>query len=259
MSKPRRLTEPRGWAFGFCILLVEPILLLLTKRRWSGGENIPASGGCVLVSNHISHVDPFTFAHFVYDHGRLVRFLAKAEVLAIPVLGRIVAAAGQIPVQRLTQHASQAFDAAVDAVGRGECVAVYPEGTLTRQPELWPMTGKTGAARIALASGAPVIPIAQWGAHQMLAPYGRTPRLLPRKTITMTAGPPVDLDDLRGREITPELLGVATERIMEQVTRLLADIRQETPPTQRFDPRAAGVQPIGDPRRRGRDDRRSTA
>ena len=92
--------------------------------------------------------------------------------------------AEQIPVYRMTTDASQAFDAAVEAVQEGECVVVYPEGTITRQPDLWPMTGKTGAARIALAAGVPVVPVAQWGAHQILAPYAKRPGCSPARPST---------------------------------------------------------------------------
>lgn len=247
VAKPRQLGQKRGWAFSVAVAIVKPPLLLFTKRRWSGGEKIPASGGCILVANHISHLDPFTFAHFVYDNGRLPRFLAKAAVFDIPVGGWIVKSAGQIPVYRLTTDASLAFRAAVAALEKGECVVVYPEGTISRDPGLWPMTGKTGAARLALSTGAPVIPVAQWGAQAILPPYAKRPRLLPRKTVWVKAGDPVDLEDLRGRPINPGLLRETTNRIMDAVTDLLADIRGEQPPAVRFDPRAAGVREIGNP------------
>jgi 1-acyl-sn-glycerol-3-phosphate acyltransferase len=247
LGYPRKLQEPRGWAFGFCVALAEPLLRLLTKQRWVDGEKIPAHGGCVVVGNHVSHLDPLTFAHFVYGQGRIVRFLAKAEVLDLPVLGRLLRATGQIPVYRMTTDASRAFSAAVAAVEDGKCVAVYPEGTLTRQPDLWPMVGKTGAARIALASGAPVIPIAQWGAQEILWPYASRPRLFPRKTIRMKAGDPVDLDDLRGQKLTPDVLRQATDRILDAITKELEDIRGEKAPTERFDARRHGVRQIGNP------------
>ena len=247
MANPRKLQQPRGWAWGLCIAILEPLLLLLTKRRWIDGEKIPATGGCVVAANHISHLDPLTFAHFVYAYGRLVRFLAKAGVFDVPVVGAIVRSAKQIPVYRMSTDASLAFRAAVAAVGEGECVAVYPEGTITRDPGMWPMRGKTGAARIALAAGVPVIPIAQWGAQDILWPYSKNPKLFPRKTITLKVGDPVDLDDLRGQPITPAVLREATGRIMDAITALLADIRGETPPAVRFDPRAAGVREIGNP------------
>lgn len=247
MGYPRERQERRGWAFGFCVLLVEPFLKLLTRQHWVDGEKIPARGGCVVVGNHLSHVDPFTFAHFVYGYGRLVRFLAKAEVFAIPVAGRLARVAGQIPVHRLTSEASSAFQAAVEAVQRGECVAVYPEGTLTRQPDLWPMTGKTGAARIALETDAPVIPVAQWGPQEILPPYARFPRLLPRRTITVKAGDPVALDDLRVSPLTPQVLQEATDRIMTAITHELEWIRGEQAPSVRFDSQTAGVREIGNP------------
>lgn len=247
MAKPRRLRQRPGWAFGFCIVVAEPLLVLFTKRRWTGGENIPETGGCVLAVNHVSHLDPFTCAHFVYSWGRIVRFLAKASLFELPFLGKVVRSAGQIPVYRMTTDASQSFTAAVAAVEEGECVVVYPEGTLTRQPDLWPMRGKTGVARIALSAGVPVIPVAQWGAHRVLAPYTTRPRLLPRKTIMMAAGRPVDLDDLRAQPQTPVVLREATDRIMDEITRLLEEVRGERAPVERFDPRTSGVREIGNP------------
>ena len=250
MAKPRKLRQPKGWAFGLCVAILEPLLLTLTKRRWKGGENIPETGGCVLAVNHISHLDPLTCAHFVYAWGRIVRFLAKAELFDVPVLGRIVKDAHQIPVYRMTTDASLSFRAAVEAVDRGECVIVYPEGTITRQPDLWPMSGKTGAARIALSADVPVIPVAQWGAQRILWPYTKVPHLLPRKTISMTAGEPVALDDLRGQKLTPEVLREATNRIMDDVTRLLEEIRGEQAPVERFNARTSGVSQTGNPNSR---------
>lgn len=247
MVKRRELDQKRGWAFATCVALVKPPLLAFTRRRWIDGHKLPRTGGCVVVSNHISHVDPFTFAHFIYDNGRLPRYLAKSEVFDVPVGGRIVKNAGQIPVYRLTADAANAFSAAVAAVQRGECVVVYPEGTITRDPDLWPMTGRTGAARIALTTGCPVIPVAQWGANEILAPYSKKPKLLPRATITVKAGDPVDLDDLRGKPLTPEVLRAATDKIMDAITDLLQDIRDGHPPETRFDPRTAGVREIGNP------------
>jgi 1-acyl-sn-glycerol-3-phosphate acyltransferase len=255
VANPRRLRERRGWAFGFCVAVVEPLLLLVTRRRWRDGESIPAEGGCVLAVNHVSHLDPLTCAHFVYAWGRIPRFLAKAEVFEVPVLGRIVRSAGQIPVRRSSTDASASFTAAVAAVGRGDCVVVYPEGTITRDPDLWPMRGKTGAARIALSSRVPVVPVAQWGAQRILAPYAKRPHLFPRRTIAMSAGRPVPLDDLREQPLTPEVLREATDRIMDHVTRLLEEIRGEDAPGRRFDPRAAGLRETGNPYARARKSR----
>lgn len=246
-ARPKQ--EASGWAYGLGVVIVRPTLLSTTRRDWSGGENIPATGGCVIALNHITKVDPLIAAHFVNDYGRKPRYLAKAGLFDLPVLGGLLAAAGQIPVQRESDGAT-AFDAAVQAVRDGACVVVYPEGTITRDPDLWPMTGRSGAARIALATGCPVIPVAQWGAQNILAPYGRVPRLVPRQQVSVKAGPPVDLSDLGDGSEQPAAADVvrATDRIMGAITALLAEIRQETPPTERFDPRVRGVSEYGRPR-----------
>ena len=118
-------------------------------------------------------------AHILWDHGRIPRYLAKAGLFKNKLLGFFLRSAGQIPVHRSSKDAAGAFDAAVAAVRAGKCVVVYPEGTITRDPGLWPMVGKSGAARIALATDAPVIPIGQWGAQELLAPYAKKPDLFP--------------------------------------------------------------------------------
>lgn len=247
MGKPRRMRERRGWPFALGVGILKPLLVTFTRHRWIDGEKIPAEGGAVVAANHVSHVDPVTFAHLVYDHGRLPRYLAKAELFDVPVVGSILGAMGQIPVQRLTVDASQAFSSAVTAVREGKVVIVYPEGTITRDPDLWPMTAKTGAARIALSAGVPVVPVAQWGAQEILWPYTKRPHLIPPRTVHAKVGDPVDLDDLRGRPITPALLTEATDRIMDAITALLEDVRGASAPPVRFDPRKAGVRQIGNP------------
>lgn len=238
-----------GFAFRFIARLVRPFLMAFTRQNWRGGEYIPPAGtGVIVAGNHISHFDPLTFAHFLYDNGRATRYLAKAGVFRVPVFGRLITAAGQIPVYRESRDATQAYRAAVAAVGAGELVAIYPEGTISRDPELWPMVGKTGAARVALETGCDVIPVAQWGANHVLAPYSKRIRLLPRKTMYVTAGPPIPLDDLRGRPVDSEVLRIATDRIMAAITAQLAQIRGEIAPAERFDPRAVGLPPVGDPK-----------
>ncbi|ROR92187.1 lysophospholipid acyltransferase family protein [Nocardioides aurantiacus] len=254
MTKVRRLQERRGWAWTVVVSIVKPTLVLTTKRDWIDGEKVPATGGCIVVVNHVSHLDPMTLGHFLYEHGRLVRYLAKDALFRTPVLKHIVRDAGQIPVARQTDRAVSAYDAAVEAVRRGECVGVYPEGTITRDPDGWPMRGKTGAARIALATGAPVVPIGQWGAQEVLPAYTARPHVLPRRTTHYKVGDPVDLQDLAGRELTPEVLAEATDRIMAAITVLVADLRGEPAPAVRFDPSTTGARVIGNPhhKKRGR-------
>jgi len=253
----RRLRHKRGWAWSIAVPIVKPLLLATTKPHWIDGEKIPAEGGCIVVFNHISEVDPLIAAHVVYDHGRLPRYLAKANLFKNRFLGFFLRAAGQIPVERLSKNAAGAFDAAVAAVRKGELVVVYPEGTITRDPELWPMVGKSGAARIALETRCPVIPIGQWGAQEVLAPYARKPDLFPRKRIDMKVGDPVDLSDLYDvydRERRAAVINQATARIMAALTDLVEEVRGETAPPERFDPRKSGVAEIGNPRKNRRKD-----
>jgi 1-acyl-sn-glycerol-3-phosphate acyltransferase len=237
-----------GFWYRLAVVVLRRPLLLLTRRDWSGAEHL-GTGGIIVVTNHVSHADPLTFAHFLYDNGRLPRFLAKAGLFRVFFVRSVLRGAQQIPVYRESTDAQQAYSAAVDAVRRGECVAIYPEATLTRDPGLWPMTGKTGAARIALATGAPVVPVAQWGPQDILAPYGKRPRLLPRHTVHVKAGPPVDLSEFIGRPVDAELLLRVTEKIMAAITALLEQIRGEKAPAVRFDPRRAGLPTTGNPAR----------
>ena len=227
MAKVRKLQQKRGWAWSTVVVIVKPTLLATTKHDWIDGEKIPATGGCVVAVNHISHLDPMTLGWFLYEHGRLVRYLAKEALWHTPLLKYIVKDAGQIPVARMTDGAASAFDAAVEAIHAGECIGVYPEGTITKDPDGWPMRGKTGAARIALATGCPVIPIGQWGAQDILPAYSMRPHLIPRKTAHYKVGDPVDLDDLRDKPITDEVLHEATDRIMAAITALVQDLRGE--------------------------------
>lgn len=232
-SRPRR-----GFWFGLVVAIVKPFMLVWTKRDFRGRENVPAAGGLVFVTNHISHFDPFVLGMFIWECRRIPRLLGKASLFKLPIAGRIITSAGQIPVYRDSVEAADAFRAAVAAVEAGECVGVYPEGTITREPDLWPMTGKTGAARIALMTGCPVIPIANWGAQEVFASYGSVRvRLLPRKTMRVLAGEPVDLSAFQGKPITNELLHEATETIMQRVAGELGVLRGETPPPNLFDPR----------------------
>lgn len=236
--------KPRP-AYRFLAGTVRPVVKAVTKRDWAGHEQFPREGGFVVCPNHLSHVDVFALAHFVYDSGREPYFLGKRSVFKIPIAGKIFAKAGMIPVDRETGKATHAYRAAVDAVRGGKCVAIYPEGTLTRDPDLWPMTGKTGAARIALETRCPVIPVAQWGPQEIMGRYQKNFRLFPRKVMRVRAGGPVDLSDLYDQPISGAVLREATERIMAAITRELEILRGEQAPALRFDSRSKGVPVTG--------------
>lgn len=215
--------------------IVRPVLALTTKHDWRGMEHLPRTGGFVLSPNHVSYVDPLTFAHFMIANDVPPRFLAKDSLFKLKVLGWILSKAEQIPVYRLTERASEAFSAGVEAVKRGEAVAIYPEGTMTRDPDGWPMSGKTGAVRVALESGCPLIPAAQWGPQEIMWGYRKGFHLFPRKTMRVLVGSPVDLDGFRGKPLTTELLVAATDVLMDAITLLLIELRGERPTGDRID------------------------
>lgn len=243
--------HPLPFAYRLAVAIVRPLMLLLTKRDWRGWEHFPANGGFVVAPNHVSHLDPLAFAHYLYDSGHPPFFLGKEAVFRVPVVGAILRGAQQIPVYRNTGRAADAFRAAVGAVESGKCVGVYPEGTLTRDPGLWPMVGKTGAARIALTTRCPVIPVAQWGPQEILAPYSKRPHLFPRKTMHVLAGPPVDLSDLHDHPLDAAVLREATARIMAAITALLVELRGEPAPAERFDSRKHGLPETGNFHKKG--------
>ena len=218
--------------------MIKPLLFLLTKKDWRGTDNVPREGGIIVAANHVSEIDPLVVGHYLINHGRPPRFLAKAELFRKPPLKWIVEGAKQIPVSRHASDASAALVPAVDALGRGECVLIYPEGSATRDPDLWPMKARTGVARVALMSGAPVIPIAMWGPEAILPYKARRPKLFPRRTMHVLAGPPVDLSAFAGKPITADLLRAATDTIMHRITDQLVELRGGVPPKEFYDMKA---------------------
>ena len=209
----------------FAVAAVKPPLTVVTRRDWQGMDQIPATGSAIVVANHMSHADPFVLAHYVYDAGRWPQFLAKSSLFDIPVLGRLLKAVRQIPVYRGTVDAAKALDAAIAAIRAGEIVLIYPEGTTTKEPDLWPMRGKTGVARLWLATGAPVIPIAMWGPERIFDPRTHKLRLRPRTPVTVVTGPPIDLSKWDGAPPTAANLHDITDHIMRVLREMVAEIR----------------------------------
>lgn len=226
MSLPS--TKPAEPLFGFLMRSLNVVMVVFTRRDWRGQEHIPRDGGVLIAANHISNVDPLVLAHFVGYSGRRPRYLAKSGLFRVPLVGQALAALGQIPVQRGTVAARQAVTAAEAAIRSGEAVIVYPEGTITADPELWPMAGHSGVVRIALSTGCPVVPVGQWGAEEIMrGKQIQLPRLLPRKTVRLSAGPPVMLADLQNRPFSAELLAEGTARVMAAITAELVKLRGE--------------------------------
>lgn len=214
----------------FCVLLTRPLLLMLIKPRWSGLENVPADGPVIFAVNHLSHADPITVSHVLFDLPRYPRFLAKESLFRVKGLGALLRGTGQIPVYRGTKDASASLRAAHEVLAAGGCVVIYPEGTTTSDPQWWPGPAKTGVARLALETGAPVIPLAQWGSQRLYDSTTHRLHLRWREPVTTLAGPAVDLAEFSGRPLSVEVLRGATAAIMDPIRTQLGTIRGETPP-----------------------------
>ena len=238
MSRQQGQRYSPGWRTGTKVYL-PPLIKSLMKRDWDGYQHFPREGGMLVAANHLSYADWPAMALFVHEAGRYPAFMIKSSAFDAKLIGPYLRMLGQLPVRRGEADAANVLKVAEQALAEGECVVIYPEGTATRDPSLWPMMAKTGVARLALATGVPVVPVAQWGAQEIL-PYGTTkPRLFPRKLVRMLAGPPVDLAEYEGKPLTRDVLRGATNAIMGDITTLLTGLRDGQPPAAPYHPALA--------------------
>jgi 1-acyl-sn-glycerol-3-phosphate acyltransferase len=224
--------EPLGGPWTVVWLVLYAPFSLLVRTRYRHHDRLPPQGfAAILVTNHVSHVDPFLAAKMVIDGGRTPRFLAKDTIFTVPLVGAAMRGMGHIPVRRGTADARQSLSAAVEALHAGRIVVLHPEGTVTRDPDGWPMSGKTGAARLAmLVPDVPVIPVAQWGVQRSIDLYTKKVRLLPRPRHVVSIGEPIDLSKWAGDEPTPPVLREVTDAIMRQLRADVAELRGEPEP-----------------------------
>lgn len=208
--------------------LTEMVVCTSLRRavRWQieGLERIAEAGAVLIASNHVSYLDPFAVGYMAHLAGRRARILAKAELFEGRVTGSMMRAYGHIPVDRGAADAG-ALGRAADTLAAGECVLMFPEGTLSE--DLDPMAGRTGAARLARASGVPVVPLGLWGTHRLIPPGrskvspetgARRPRPRLGQAVTAVFGEPVVVASTANpRE--------ATDRIMAGVCSSVARAR----------------------------------
>jgi 1-acyl-sn-glycerol-3-phosphate acyltransferase len=221
-------------------IILRPGIRMMMHLDWTGQQHIPPDGPVILAANHLSYMDIFAVSLFADSAKRYPVFLAKSSLFSIPVVGTIISKLGQLPVYRGQADAALVLKQAAELAAENDaCVIFYPEATVTRDPEQWPMVSKTGVARLALESDIPVVPIAHWGAQRIL-PYGKfVPKFLPRKTVQVVAGPPVDLSEFRDQPLSPRVLRAATDKIMTEVAALLGGLRELPPPAEFYHPAVA--------------------
>jgi 1-acyl-sn-glycerol-3-phosphate acyltransferase len=202
-----------------------PPVKLWFNWRFEDLDRIPAAGPAIVACNHISYLDPLANAYAIVRAGRRPRFLAKDDLFTIPVVGRALKGAGQIPVSRGSGDRSSLL-AAEAALGAGEVVVIYPEGTVTTDPDSMPMQGRTGTVRLSLATGVPITPMVSWGSHAVWQKSGRGSLKFGRP-IWIRVGAPFDLTDRAAelddheavRAMTDELIAVLTSMVRDQRAR----------------------------------------
>lgn len=234
VKRGKQSAGPLTPALRFMVPVVRNLSRLVFKEKFEGQQHIPVQGPALVVLNHISTLDPLATAAFVWTSGRLPMFMIKDSVFKVPVVGKLFAGSKQISVSRGSAAAQKSLQDAIAALRAGEVVAVYPEGTVTRDPDFWPMRAKTGVARIALAvPEAKVIPVAQWGAHRAYDYHTKKLRLLPRKQTHIRALPPMDLSRWAGRTDNE-----AAREVTDEMMRTLADevgrMNGHTPPKELY-------------------------
>ena len=212
--------DRRGLAWWLAVAVCKPVLVVLRRPDWRGVAGIPRVGGAVLAANHVSHLDPLLVAEMVLAEGRVPRFLAKDSLFNKPVVGRWFRAAGHVSVDRAAGRAG--YD--------GRLLLVYPEGSITKRKDGLPMTMKSGAVRIALEASVPLVPVAQWGAQEILPAYSWQLRWAWRRRVVIVVGPPVPLDDLRDLE-SARAIEVGRRRLEDTLSAMVCELSgPDTPP-----------------------------
>ena len=243
MKRPSEKTA----VFRFFAGVLIPLMNLLATYRVRGLDNVPATGSFVVAPNHYSNVDPIVIGMGLWKSGRMPRYFAKASLFRIPIVGALLLKAEQIPVERSgnSRDGVGPLQQAQMIAAAGHAVVIYPEGSLTRDPEGWPMRGKYGAVRTALDAGIPLIPAASWGAHLIMPQSTNRLSLFPRKSVDMVFGEPVDLSEFAGRGRDSRVMAEATLKLMNAITALVEELRGETAPTERWNPTEHGQTEIG--------------
>ena len=220
------MEQPEPW-YRFAELTLRPLVALWFNWRFEGMEHIPPEGPLLVAGNHVSYFDPLAHGYMLVRAGRRPRFMAKKELYANSFMRSLLEGAGQIPVERGTgSHAP--VEAAVNALGEGECVLVYPEGTVTTNPDNTPMRAKTGIARLTLTTAVPVLPIAVWGSQHVWQREGARSLAFGRP-VWVKAGAPLDFSEYEDERDNPQTLRKVTDAIMDELTGLVNDMRVRYP------------------------------
>lgn len=196
----------------------------------------------MVCGNHTGPLDALAYGHLLQASGIAPRFLAKEAMFRVPVLGTLLRATGQVPVHRGSRRGQDALASGREALARGEMMMVFPEGSYTRDPEVWPMRGRLGAARLALSTGAPLVPVACWGSRALWPVGTALPRPGRGRRIVMSVGEPIRAERREGESEHAAAVRVTGE-VMAAIAAQLGALRGQTPPTTLHDPASDALRP----------------
>jgi 1-acyl-sn-glycerol-3-phosphate acyltransferase len=246
LKMPVVKSEELNLAVHFVANIMVPVVRFMFRVVPHGLEKLPKKGAYIMVANHVTNVDALAVAYFVYKQlGRGPHFLAKESLFRVPLLGKLLTAAGQVPVYRSTHRNDAPLRAANKFLEAGHCITIFPEGTLTRDPDLWPMRGRTGAVRLALETGVPVYAMAQWGSEKILPQYGTRFRPGFWKKVHVLVGGEIDLSKYRHPQLQPSEVQEATDLVMDKITELVEQLRGEKAPDRRWNTAETGEAATG--------------
>lgn len=242
---PKVPKRENSFVFWLVASLLAPLIRLMFNVKTEGTENLP-KGGYILVANHVNYLDPLAFAYSVYlQMKRTPHYLAKESLFRIPIIGALLPKVGQIPVYRTGRSNDEPLRAAVNFLKAGQVVVVFPEGTLTRDPDLWPMRGKSGAIRLAIELGLPIVPAGHWGIEKILGTYSKKFRPNPFHVVNVKIGKPLSFPELRKEGVTSQEVTAATAKVMNAIAAIVGELRGEKPPAELWDPAKKGQSEIG--------------
>lgn len=230
------------WQMWALAIFLGPLVRLLYKVEVKGLENLPKTGGYVLAANHVTTVDALAVAYMMFFKlKRAPHFLAKEGLFRTPIVGPVLLACGQIPVFRGGRNNQDPMEAAYKVLRAGHTIGIFPEGTLTREPNQWPMRGRTGTVRLALETGVPIIPLGQWGTEKIVDTYGTVFKPKPWHKVRMIIGKPMDVSSYKDKKVSTEDMSLMTEKIMTDITELVEQLRNEKAPAKRYSPSDHGL------------------
>jgi len=230
------------WQTRLLANILRPFVRLLYKIEVTGTENLPKTGGYVLAANHVTTLDALAVAYMMYFRlHRAPHFLAKEGLFRTPIVGPVLLACGQIPVFRSGRNNTDPMQSAYDVLNAGHIIGIFPEGTLTREPDQWPMWARTGAIRLSLETGVPIIPVGQWGTEAVMETYSSKIRPKPWHKVRIVIGKPISMDPYKDKKMSTEDLVELSDQVMVEITKLVEELRGEKAPVKRFVPSEHGL------------------